>query len=259
MLKTKSKKVLIISITLAVVLLVVALFFVYKHFELKLMLSKMDINNKESVTKVLSLCKNDSEILDGIAKAYFDKNDEAHGIAVAMHNLLTNKSEHSKKLLVDYYKSQLADEPFIMQFDSVQKTDISFLTLTEYDGAEYGGVDGIYCADFDGLIKYKLSGIRSQYMFAAADGVYALDMSDNAIKHLSRDCYTVKTIAYNACEFAYLNGIYYITNDFKLITPDGEYPLGDKTPKNLRIDGGSVVCDLYNEKSELLHSLTLNN
>lgn len=201
MLKTGTKTILIVFIIAAVILLIVGGYFAYKHFELKIALSKMDIQDKESVIKVLSLCKDDSDALDDIATAYFDANDTTHGIAVAMHNLIKNNSAVCKALLYDYYKSAGADNSFLLQLESVPKADIEFDTLTEWDGVEYGGTDGVYCSDFGGYINYKLSSIRARYMTATDGGVYVLDIADNCKKLILRDCYTVQTLADDAIDF----------------------------------------------------------
>ena len=259
--KTKSKlKGLIISlICVAVIALSVTAVFLVRSLRLSSAIKKIDVNDKQSVTRVIKLCKNDVEILTDIASEYIKKGAR-EGAGILMHILqnIDCENENAKALLKEYYKD--ADPIFLNQVDVATLLDTEFNALTEYGGVNYGGIDGIYCSDFDGRITFKISGARAKSMSAYEGGVYFLDFADNCVKQLSYDGADFKVVLQNTTEFVYCGGfIYSIDSNGNLHTPSEVITAKENEIfANLRIVDGNAVYNVYNDKSELIDTVTLD-
>ncbi len=258
--KTKLKGLIItlVCVSLAVICAVSVL--LVGKLQLSNAIKKMDITQKETVTRVIKLCKNDVDILTDIANEYIKKGaDEGAGIFMHILQNIDCENESAKALLKEYYTSVGADPIFINQVDFAKILNTEFDTLTSYGDVSYGGVDGIYCSDFEGFITFKISGARAKSMSAYDKGVYFLDYSDNCVKTLSYDGAKAEVVLQNTAEFVYFDNIVYS------IDLDGNLHSLDKVTKkegevfgSLRVADGSVLCNVYNEKRELIDTLTLN-
>lgn len=255
--KTKLKKLIaIISIT-AALLLAVLIVFLYKHFALKIAISKMDITDTPSVTRVLKLAKNNTDTLVMVAKQYLKTNDQKHIGAAILFNATQNETALS--LLKNYYMDLGTDNMFLNQLKDANPIDLDFETVTEYGDTEYGIADGIVAKMFNGTIGFKLSSIYTNCIYANASGVFALDIADSCVKHISNNGITIKTVATDVCEFAYHKGkLYYILNSGELVLPSGKTEVLGNIFKNLRVQGSDVLCDVYDSELNALHTATLN-
>ncbi len=257
--KTKNRLKILIPI-IAIAVLVIVGVVILKTTSLKRAINKMDIADKESVIHVLKFAKNMPDILCDIATEYINENNPL-GAGMLMH-LLQNidcENERAKTLLKDYYTKIGADPIFINQVDRATYIDTDFEVVTEYNGTGYGGMDGIYCCDFDGYIRYKLSGARVKSMYATDTGVYFLDSADNCVKLLTSDGATAKNILENTSEFVFFDGkIFSIDNNSKINAPSPVILNEGEFGANLRIVGEQVLCDIFNENYQLTDTITLN-
>lgn len=256
--KTKLKSLIIIVVCVALAVICVLSVFLVRNLRLSSAIKKMDTEQKSTVTRVIELCDNDVDILTDIASKYIKKGaDEGAGILMHILQNIDCENATAKSLLKEYYKD--ADPIFVSQIDMAQKLDTEFDPLTEYGGVAYGGIDGIYCSDFDGHITFKISGARAKSMSAYDKGVYFLDFADNCVKTLSYDGKAAQTVLTNTAEFVYYGGfVYSIDLDGNLYTPDKTEAKKGEVFGALRVAGDSVLCNVYNEKYELIDTLTLN-
>ncbi len=257
--KTKLNGLIISFICVAIIVLGVFTAFLVRDLRLSNAIKKMDINSKETVTRVIKLCKNDVNILTDIAGQYIKKGTH-EGAGILMHILqnIDCQNENAKALLKEYCKD--ADPTFLSQIDSAQLLDTEFDAITECDGVQYGGVDGIYCSDFEGLISFKISGARAKSMSAFDKGVYILDFADNCVKMLSYDGKDSKLILTNTAEFVYCEGfVYSIDLNGNLHSPNEQIKAKEgEVFANLRVANGIIIYNIYNSKRELIDTLTLN-
>lgn len=257
--KTKSKLKIIIPIVIALTA-VIAGVVILKTTSLTRAMNKMDITDKKSVVRVLKKAHSKPDILCDIADKYLSSNDPT-GAGILLH-LLQNidcENERAKTMLKDYYKKVGADRIFINQVDMSRFIDTKFEPATEYSGKTYGGMNGIYCSDFDGYIRYKLSGARAKNMSACSEGVYFLDSADDNVKLLSCDGAKVQTVLQNVSEFVYLDGnLYSIDKNEKINAPSPVVLKEGEFGANLRIVGEKVLCDIFNENYQLIDTITLD-
>ena len=252
------KKIIITSIILVLIIAAaISVFFIYRAGRLDRALKKMDVNDKESVTLVISLCKDDPDVLFDIAKKYDGADKLKNAVPILWHILQGIDQNHkgAKDLLLKHY----GDSAMSAQVQAVQKIKTDFKALCEFDGISYGGTDGIYCSDFGGFIRYKLSAASAISMSAASGGVYFLDVADNCIKFLTADGGSCELVKKDVREFIYYaNYIYTISTD-GTISGSKEITLNEgETAHNLRVSGGTVECDIYDQSYNLLHTKTLN-
>ena len=259
MTKTKTKiKILIPIIALAV--LVIAGAVILKATSLSRAINRMDIADKESVVRVLKKASDNTEVICDIADKYLSKNDPT-GAGILLH-LLQNvdcENERAKTMLKDYYTKTGADPIFIEQVDASYYVDTKFEPATEHNGKAYGGMNGIYCSDFEGLIRYKLSGARAKNMFACDTGVYFLDSADDCVKLLSCDGASVKTVLEKVNEFVYFNGVLYSIDKNEKINAPTPVTLNEgEFGANIRVVGEQVLCDVFNDSYQLIDTVVLN-
>lgn len=258
--KLKLKTVIIIAVCIAVVVSIAASVFIFKELRLSNAIKNMDIGQKQTVTRVIKLSKNDTEILLDIAEQYIKKS-ASEGAGILMHILqnIDCENERARALLKEYYTAINADPIFISQVDFASALDTDFDVITSHSGVAYGGTDGIYCSDFDGLIKFKISGARAKSMSAFDKGVYFLDFADGCVKTLSYDGAQAKTVLENVAEFVYFEGfIYSIDINGNIHSPNQIQAKDGELFGSLRVAGDSVLCNVYNQKRELIDTLTLN-
>ncbi len=255
--KVKVKILIVVAVVAAALVLGLVLF---KTTRLTRAINNMDIANKDSVTRVIKLCKNDADILCDIAAKYTSEQNPL-GAAILMH-ILQNvdcQAARAKTLLKDYYTAVGADSIFISQIDMAVFLNTDFDSQTEFEGACYGGIDGIYCSDFDGCIRYKVSGARAKSMYACKDGVYFLDSADNSVKLLSQDGAKMTVCEINTSEFAYHGGFIYTIDTEKKINAPSPITLNEgEFGANIRVVGEDVLCDIFNDSYQLIDTVTLN-
>lgn len=254
-----SKKKIIITSVILVILITLAalLFFIHRAGRLDRALKDMDINDKESVTLVISLCNDDPDVLFDIAKKYDGAGKLKNAVPILWHILQSLDQQHDGaiKLLKKHY----GDSQMSSQLDNVTKTDTDFKVLSEFNGVCYGGSDGIYCSDFDGLIRYKISSASAISMSAASGGVYFLDSSDRCIKFLSADGNSCELVKKGIREFIYYNNYIYAIALDGTVSGSKDVALGKgESAYNLRVNGGTVECDVYDQSYNLLHTKILN-
>ncbi len=258
--KTKSKALLIIIIVIAVTAVAVVSALLFKSVRLSRAIKKMDINNKASVVRVIKYANDDTDILLDIAQQYVDISaPEGAGILLHILQNVDSTNEGARSLLKEYYSAVGADEILINQVDCSQIIDFDFETVTEHNGIGYGGIDGIYCADFDGLVRFKISAARPKSLSAYKDGVYFLDSADSCLKTLSYDGAVAKTVLTDTSEFIFYESfIYSIDNNGKIHAPAEPTLNEGEFGANIRVMGDGVVCDVYNESYELIDTIALD-
>ncbi len=257
--KSKIKSKILITISVFAVIIVLTVVFL-KATELSRAIKNMDIDNKQTVVHVLKYADNNTDVLCDIATEYLSKKNPL-GAGILLHILQSVDPENTraKTLLKDYYTQIGADPIFINQVDMSTRTDIDFKITTQFGDTGYGGIDGIYCQDFDGYIRYKLSGARAKSVTACDNGVYFLDSADNRVKLLSADGAFCKPILENTREFVYHDKtLYSIDINSKIIAPSPVTLNEGEFGANLRIIGEDVLCDVFNESYQLIDTITLN-
>ena len=257
MTKTKNKVILIISLIIIFALILSAIgIFVYRKGRLNRALENLDVTDKQSVIDVLSLAKDDAQIYIDIAKKQLDGENKRDGASLLWH-VLQNIDSHNttaKQLLKDYY----GDSPMSVQVESATLIDTAIEYVTEHEGVKYGGEDGVYCSDFGGFVRYKISSACALSFCADSTGVYILDGADNCIKFISLDGKDIDIIKKDVREFVYFESfIYSIGIDGRISAPN-EITLADgQFGANLRIVDSQVICDIYNSDYSLVRTATL--
>ncbi len=258
MTKTKNKVILIISICIISVLILSAVCVVlYQKGRLRRALDNLDITDKQTVINVLSLARDNADIYIDIAKKQLDGENKRDGASLLWH-VLQNIDSHNataKQMLKDYY----GDSPMLAQVESATIIDTDIEYVTEHAGVKYGGKDGVYCSDFGGYVRYKISSARALSFCADIGGVYILDGADNCVKSISRDGKDVEIIRKDVREFVYYESFIYsvnlngeISSPLSITLADGEFGA------NLRIVDSQVLCDIYNSDYSLIRTAILN-
>lgn len=256
--KTKNKVILIISIIIISVLVLSAVgVFLYQKGRLRRALETVDIDDKQTVINALKYAKDDAKIYIDIAKKQLSGGKERDGASLLWHVLqnIDSHNETAKQLLCDYY----GDSPMSVQVESATLIDTDIEYVTEHAGVKYGGDDGVYCSDFGGFVRYKISSARALSFCADIGGVYILDGADNCVKSISRDGKEIEIIKKDVREFIYFESfIYSIGTDGKISAPN-EITLADgQLCANLRIVDSQVLCDIYNNDYSLVRTAILN-
>ena len=257
-LKLKKKTIIILLCIIFTVLLITGIcIHIYQSGRLTRALKAMDIEEKKTVTAVLELADDDVEILLDIADEYLDAKKSADAAAIAWHVLQNCESDNDKAksiLRAHYGKGDMASA-----VDTVKKTDTEFEIQSSHGGIGYGGTDGVYCSDFGGNIRYKISSVRAVTFSAAVGGVYVLDSADRCIKFISRDGTRKELIQKDVREFIYFESyIYYIGLD-ETVHGVRDITLGDgEIARGLRTFDHQVMCDIYDSKYNLLRTEILN-
>jgi len=257
--KTKAKLKIIIPIAVLLAAIIAAAVFL-KATELSRAIKGMDISDKASVTRVLKKAHSKPDILCDIAGRYLSESDPT-GAGILLHTLqnVDCDNERAKTMLKDYYTKVGADPIFINQVDEAYYVETRFEPATEYDGLVYGGMEGIFCSNFDGYVRYKLSGARAKNMFACESGVYFLDSADENVKLLSADGTKSTTVLENVSEFVFFDGkLYSIDKNEKINAPSPVSLKEGEFGANLRVVGECVMCDIFNESYQLIDTITLN-
>ncbi len=256
--KTKNKIILIVCICIVAALILGAVgFFIYQNGKLKRALDRLDITDKQTVINVLAVAKNNADVYIDVAKKQFDGGLSRDGVPLLWHVLQNIDSHNStaKQMLKDYY----GDSPMSLQVDGVTLIDTDAEFVTEHSGIRYGGKDGVYCSDYDGYARYKLSSARALSFSADIGGVYILDGADNCIKFISRDGKDVELVKKNVREFVYFESVIYSIDTEGKIDSLNEITLSDgELGANLRVVDSQVLCDIYDGAYSLIRTITLN-
>ncbi len=246
--KTKSNKIVIIfAIVASVMILTATIGFLLYQNSLSKALKELDINQKPTVVRVLKRAKNSESVLLDIAKQYDDAKNKVASVQIALYILQSinpNCTEAKEYVLPEQIPNKAKD--------------FEFEIVTRHGDAGYGGVDGVYCSDFDGNIVYKISPLRPLSLLADENGVFALDSTDNTLKHISITGDKTEIIKKAVCEFVFKNGnLYYIGTDGVLYTPTLAITEQDKIIANIRIQNDSVLYDVYDKAYNLLTTNTV--
>lgn len=258
--KTKGKnKWLTIGITALIVAAVVLLvLYIAKITALNRAMAELDIENPETVIKVMKFGgKNPGIVLD-IASQYLAADmptDCARLCIYAMQYLDADCS----RLLQSALRLSGADDRYISQFENADFSLQDFETVTEYGSDSYGVSDGVYSEFLGGYAKAKISAIVPIELYAYADGVFVLDSTDRLIKSISRDGGRVKVeINERAEEFLYFESQLYYIDENGIPHSNGEITLSEgEHAQNLCIEGEKVVCTVFDKDYEALRKITL--
>lgn len=256
--ETKKKAITVITVCIvAAIAVTIGAFFVIVNGRLSRALDNLNIRNKASVTKVFKYAGDNAEVFIDVARAYLDDGKARETAAVLWHVLQNIDSENveARAMLKEYY----GDSPLSAQVDSATAVDTGFEVVTELDGVGYGGTDGVYCSDFDGYIRYKISSARALSFSAAVGGVYILDGADSSIKFISRDGTRVELVKKDISEFVYFESFIYSIDSSGVISSQQPITLEEgQLGSGLRIVDGQVLCDIYDSEYNLIRTAVLN-
>ena len=256
--KTKNKVILIISLLIiSALVLTIGGVFAYRKGRLNRALKNLDITDKQTIINVLAVAKDNADVYIDVAKKQFDGGLSRDGVALLWH-VLQNIDSHNvtaKQMLKDYY----GDSPMSLQVDGVTLIDTEVELVTEHSGIGYGGKDGVYCSDYGGYVRYKISSARALSFGADIGGVYILDGADNCIKFISRDGKDVELVKKNVREFIYFESVIYSIDTEGKIDSLSEITLSDgELGANLRVVDSQVLCDIYDGAYSLIRTEVLN-
>lgn len=253
----KGKKALIVILVLVLLSAAVTASAVFLHkTALKRALNSMDVNETDSIIRVMKLGGKNADIAGRVAQAYFDAGYKEDAALVSLYILQYSDSESTlaKEIINECYPSVLAAE-FMSPGFKVQQ----FETVTRNGDSAYGVSDGIYCEFLGGYAKAKISPLQPQEIYAAQDGVYILDSNDSLIKFIKKDGSEISVIINEkADDFIYSKtNIYYIDKngiphgDDSVTLADGEFAM------HLRIEADSVYCTVYDSNFEAVREQEL--
>lgn len=248
----KGKKALIIVLAALLTVSVLTVVFIFvRKTALDRAVKAMDVNETQSVIRVMKLGSKNVDIVAGVAAAYLEAGykDDAALTALYILQYLDGENTTAKEIVSKCYKSELA-----VQFADLDIEVKKFETVTQNGDYAYGVADGIYCEFLGGYAKAKISPVMPQQIYAAQDGAYILDSSDRIIKFIKKDGSELSAVTNKkADEFVYSGGcIYYIDQngqpqgDGSISLAEGEFAM------DLRIEADGVYCTVYDSNFEAL-------
>ena len=257
--KATSKKWLIaICIVIALAVITIGALYIIRITSLSRALKSLDIEEQETVVKVMKYGGKSEKIVLDIAQKYKSAKMNTDCARLCIYAIQYLGSESAKPILESALVENGVDEIYVSQFDSESElSDFKIQAECGFDG--YGIADGIYTEFLGGYAKAKISSVIPIEIFATENGAIFLDSTDLLIKSISRDGSKITVqVTEKANEFVYKDSqIYYIDTNGK---PHGidEITLSDcEYTQNLRVEGDRVVCTVYGADGESIREIDL--
>ena len=248
--KTKRKPLIITLVILLCLAVLIALFvFIYNKQALSRALADLDIEDEESVIRVMKHGGDDEEILIMLADSYIGAGCYSDASRLMLYTLqyISSDSDKAFDTLKESYKLSGASDYFISSLSPLF-TLTDYTLSASYDGTSYGiGENGIYTEFLGGYAKAKIAPSRTAKLSACPSGVYFIDLADYKLKLLSRDGSEIKTVLDDKMlDFVdFESYLYYIDINGQPHGPN-KITLEEGTfASDMRVEDGEVLCTVF--------------